>query len=67
VINKLGAIAVATVIMFALERWGEFRWYWALALAWLGYGCVRYVGYVVRERRYIKSVMDAVSRDQFSN
>jgi hypothetical protein len=65
--NRIAAVVVATAIMFALERWAKFQWYWALALATFGYGCVRYIGYFVRERRYIKSVMDAVTRDQISN
>lgn len=65
--NRILAVVVATAIMFALERGAEFGWYWALALAWLGYGCVRYIGYFVRERRYIKGLMDAVNRDQISN
>lgn len=65
--NRIAAVVVAAAIMFAIERWAEFQWYWALAIAWLGYGCVRYIGYVVREHRYIKSVMAEVERDQISN
>ena len=49
--------------MFPLERWGGFRWYSALALGALGYAIARYIGFFVRERRYIKGVMDAAKRD----
>jgi hypothetical protein len=55
--NRIAAILVGLAIMFSLERWGGFQWYLALALGALGYGCVRYTGYFVRERRYIKRTM----------
>jgi hypothetical protein len=67
VVNRIAAVLVATAVMFALERWAQFQWYWALGLATLAYGCVRYIGYFVRERRYIKAVMRAVENDQISN
>jgi hypothetical protein len=66
-VARIAAILVGIAIMFALERWGGFRWYFALSLGALGYGCMRYIGYFVRERRYIKSAMDAAKRDQISN
>jgi hypothetical protein len=53
--------------MFALERWGEFRWYSALASGAFGYAIVRYIGYFVKERRHVRGVMDAAKRDQISN
>jgi hypothetical protein len=43
--------------MFSLERWGGFHWYLALVLGALGYWSVRYTGYLVSERRYIKRKM----------
>ena len=64
---RIAAILVGIALMFALERWVGFRWYSALALGALGYGCMRYTGYFVRERQYIKSAMDAAKRDQISN
>jgi hypothetical protein len=53
--------------MFPLDRWGGFQWYSALALWVFGYAVARYVGYFVRERRYVRGVMDAAKRDQISN
>jgi hypothetical protein len=53
--------------MFPLDRWGGFQWYSALALGVVGYAVARYVGYFVRERRYVRGVMDAAKRDQISN
>jgi hypothetical protein len=55
--NRIAAILVGGAIMFSLERWGGFQWYLAIALGALGYWCVRYTGYFVRERRYIKRTM----------
>jgi hypothetical protein len=55
--NRIAAILVGLATMFSLERWGRFQWYLALALGALGYGCVRYAGYFVRKRRYIKRTM----------
>jgi hypothetical protein len=60
---RITAIPVGIAIMFALERWAGFRWYSALALGALGYAVARYIGYFVRERRYIKGVFDTKKRD----
>jgi hypothetical protein len=70
--NRIAAILVGIAIMFLLERWAGFQWYFALAIGALGYGCVRYIGYFVRERRYIKNMMDEAmkiskARDQSSS
>jgi hypothetical protein len=56
-VARVISILVGLAIMFPLERWGGFRWYSALALGALGYAIARYIGYVVRERRYVKDVM----------
>jgi len=55
--NQIAAILVGLAIMFSLERFGGFHWYLALVLGALGYWSVRYTGYFVRERRYIKRKM----------
>jgi hypothetical protein len=52
---------------FPLDRWGGFQCYSAPALGVFGYALARYVGYFVRERRYVRGVMDAAKRDQISN
>jgi hypothetical protein len=65
--NRIAAILVGLAIMFPLDRWGGFQWYSALALWVFGYAVARYVGYFVRERRYVRGVMDAAKRDQISN
>ncbi|MDI1343143.1 MAG: hypothetical protein PSV22_03445 [Pseudolabrys sp.] len=54
--------------MAILERWGGFQWYFALALGAVGYGVVRYLAYFMKERRYVRDVLnDAAKRDQVSN
>jgi hypothetical protein len=55
--NQIAAILVGLAVMFALERLGGFHWFLALALGALGYWSVRYAGYFVSERRYIKRKM----------
>ena len=59
---RIAAIAVGLAIMFPLERWAGFQWYSALTLGALVCGCVRYIVYFVRERRYIKNMMDEAMR-----
>jgi hypothetical protein len=54
--NRIAAILVGIAIMFSLERWLSVSWYFSLPLGALGYFCVRYIGYFMRERRYIKNV-----------
>jgi hypothetical protein len=51
--NRIAAIAVAIAIIFPLERWLNFPWYFSVPLGAIGYGCVRYIGYFMRERRYV--------------
>jgi hypothetical protein len=65
--NRIAAILAGLAIMVALERWAGLPWYFVLALGALGYAAVRYAGYFVRERRYIKNTMDAAKRDRISN
>jgi hypothetical protein len=65
--NRIAAILAGIAIIFPLEYWWSVPWYFSLPLGALGYGGVRYIGYFVRERRYIKNVMDAAKRDQISN
>jgi hypothetical protein len=65
--NRIAAILVGLAIMVPLERWTDIQWYFALALGALGYAAVRYIGYFVRERHYIKNTTDAAKRDQISN
>jgi hypothetical protein len=65
--GRILAILVGIAIMASLERWAAFQWYTALAIGALGYGIVRYIGYFVSERRYIKNTMDAAESDQISN
>jgi hypothetical protein len=45
-------------MMFTLERWADFHWYFSLPLGSLGYGCARYIGYFIRERRNIRRIME---------
>jgi hypothetical protein len=47
--NRIIAVLVGMAIIFALDRWGSAPWYVYLPLAVFGYGCVRYIGYFVRE------------------
>jgi hypothetical protein len=60
--NRIVAILVATAITVALEYW------WLdLSVVWVPLGafeylCVRYIGYFMRERRYIKNAMDEALR-----
>jgi len=61
---RLIAILVGIAVMFTLEQWTGLAWFYALVLGALGYGIVRYVGYFIRERRYINSVMEAAKRGQ---
>jgi hypothetical protein len=65
--NRIAAILLGLAITFPLERWVGLPWYFALTLGALGYLCVRYIGYFMRERRYITDTMDAAKRDQTSN
>jgi cytosine/uracil/thiamine/allantoin permease len=70
--NRIAAILVGMAITFPLERWWSVPWYFSLPLGVLGYACVRYIGYFVRERRYVKNMMveavkNAKARDQISN
>jgi hypothetical protein len=60
-----GAIA-AIAIMFSLEYWLRVEWYVAVPLGIFGYGCVRYIGYYVSERRSINYMVQAVehAKDQ---
>ena len=51
--NRIIAVLVGMATIFALDRWGSAPWYVYLPLAVFGYGCVRYIGYFVRERHYI--------------
>ena len=60
--NRIAAIIVGLAITFSLERWAGFQWYLALPLGVLGYGCVLYIGYFLRERRNIKTMTDEASR-----
>jgi hypothetical protein len=55
--NQIAALLVGLTIMFSLERWGGLHWFSALALGAFGYWCLRYTGYVVRERHNIKRTM----------
>lgn len=55
--DQIAALLVGLAIVFSLERWGGFDWLAALALGALGYWCVRYTSYVVRERHNIKRTM----------
>ena len=64
---RIAGVVVAIAIMFSLEYWLRVEWYIAVPLGILGYLVVRYAGYFVRERRYIKNTMDAAKRDQISN
>ena len=70
--NRIAAILVGLAITFPLEYWLSVPRYFSLPLGLLGYLCVRYIGYFVRERRYIKNMMDEAmriskARDQNSN
>jgi hypothetical protein len=65
--TRIGGVIAATAIMFSLEYWLRIEWYIAVPLGILSYLIVRYAGYFVRERRYIKNTMDAAKRDQISN
>jgi hypothetical protein len=56
--NRIAAILAGVAIIFPLERWWSVPWYFSLPAGALVYGCVRYIGYFVRERRYIKAVTD---------
>ena len=56
--NRIAALLVGLAITFSLERWAGLQWYFALPLGVLGYGCVLYIGYFMRGRRYIKEMTD---------
>jgi hypothetical protein len=58
------AILVGLAVMFTLEGWGRLPWYFAVVIGALAYGIARYVGYFIRERRYIKDTMEAGKRGQ---
>jgi hypothetical protein len=60
--NRIAAILFGIAIIFPLVRWWSAPWYVYMPLGVLGYGCVRYIGYFVRERRYIKNTMDEAVR-----
>jgi hypothetical protein len=55
--NRIIAVLVGMAIIFPLDRWWSAPWYVYLPLAIIGYGCVRYIGYFVRERQYINRTM----------
>jgi hypothetical protein len=55
--NRIIAILVGIAIIFPLDRWWSAPWYVYLPIGAIGYGFVRYVGYFVRERQYIKTTM----------
>jgi hypothetical protein len=65
--SRIAALLVGIAIIFSLEYWLLFQWYIGVPLGILGYLLARYLKYFVRERRYIKSTMDAAKRDQISN
>jgi hypothetical protein len=67
--NRIAAILVGLAITFALEKWAGLQWYFALGLGVLGYACVRYVGHVVRGRRYLREMTEEAprQRDKISN
>jgi hypothetical protein len=58
--NRILAVLVGIAIIFPLDRWWSAPWYVYLPLAVIGYGFVRYVGYLVRERRYINRTLAEV-------
>ena len=57
--NQIAAILVGLAIMFSLEWWEEFGWLWTLVLGALAYCSVRYVGYLVTERRDVRRAKQA--------
>jgi hypothetical protein len=61
--NRIAAILVGIAIIFPLEYWWSVPWYFSLPAGALGYGCVRYIGYFVRERRYIRAVTDELVKN----
>jgi hypothetical protein len=62
--TRIVAVLVAIVVSISLENlWGLSRLY-SLLLGGLTYFVVRYVGYFVRERRYIKSVEEALKNSR---
>jgi hypothetical protein len=65
--NRITGVLVGIAVMTATERGLGFEWYWAFLIGVLAYLAVRYAGYFVRERRYIKNMMDAARRDEISN
>jgi hypothetical protein len=70
--DRIAAILVGIAILFALERWSSVPWYFSAPAAVLGYLCVRYIGYFIRERRYISDMTEEAvriskDRDQISN
>jgi fatty acid desaturase len=68
----MAARFVAVLVAFAITAPLQFWWpsaplYVLVAVGMVAYFCVRYIAYFIRERRYIKSAMDAAKRDQISN
>jgi len=62
VANRIAAILVATAITVALEYWWlDLSVVW-VPLGALEYLCVRYIGYLMRERRYIKNARNEALR-----
>jgi hypothetical protein len=60
--NRMAAGLVGIAIIFPLEYWWTVPWYFSLPLGAVGYLCVRYLGYFVRERRYIAAAMGEADR-----
>jgi hypothetical protein len=56
--NTIAVIVFAVAILIPLERWLSLPWYFSVLLGALGYGCVRYIRYFIRERLYMKRAME---------
>jgi membrane protein implicated in regulation of membrane protease activity len=64
--SRIAAVLVALVLSVLLENLWGFSRLFSLLLGVLAYLIVRYLGYFVRERRYIRNVTDEALKNQNS-
>jgi hypothetical protein len=53
--NLTTAILIAIGTYVTAEIWGNLGWSLSCLLGLTGYGCVRYIDFLIRRRRFIKN------------
>jgi hypothetical protein len=55
--NFTAAILIAIAIYITAEYWGNLGWSLSCLLGLIGYGCVRYIDFLIRRHRFVKNAM----------